>query len=258
MKDGSRVTFDGIAATATAEPREVRLNGVGKSGKRWEAHMCCLDEVYRADLDGNGTEDYIFFGSGPYLNGRMTPLFSLTILLMDSDGLPVPFFTVVYKGEHGGGIKHLVDLDHDGRAELLISTYDEKVSDPRVGPFESGHWTTQLYRFRNFGAEEFRGTAGGLRFPLVHAWTYHVPSYKGFEKPIMTIQPPPLYEHGTSSNGELTTSARCKAIGAQTIVYDHANVREIAFPNPSSSYDLDPRNDDTKRNRLPPCKTARP
>lgn len=45
--------------------------------------MCsaCFNEVWRADLDGNGTPDYIFFGGGPYFNGRMTPLYSLILLL---------------------------------------------------------------------------------------------------------------------------------------------------------------------------------
>lgn len=89
LKDGSRARFDGITATAARDPREVQLRGVGKSGKRWETHMCCLDEVWRADLDGNGTQDYVFFGSGPYVNGRRTPLFSLSILLMDREGIPV-------------------------------------------------------------------------------------------------------------------------------------------------------------------------
>jgi hypothetical protein len=132
LKDGARVTFDGIIATRRLE--EVRLNGRGKSGKRWVAHLCasCMVDVWRADLDGNGIQDYFFFGGGPLFNGRMTPLYSMTIVLMDSQGLPVPFFTVMYHGENGEAIKHLLDLNHDGRPELIISNYDEAVSDPRV------------------------------------------------------------------------------------------------------------------------------
>jgi hypothetical protein len=145
LNDGARVTFDGITATAgSGDAREVELHGVGKSGKRWEAHIFDLDEVWRADLDGNGTQDYVFFGSGPYLNGRTTPPYSISILLMDREGVPVPFFRTMYHGENGVGIKHLVDLKHNGHSELLISSYDEDVSDPRVGPFCSGHWITQL------------------------------------------------------------------------------------------------------------------
>jgi hypothetical protein len=208
--------------------------------------MFGLDEVWRGDLDGNGTQDYIFFGAGPYLNGRTTPLSSLKILLMDEDGLPVPFFTVVYHGENGDGIKHLVDLGHDGHAELLISSYDENVSDVRAGPFCSGHWTNQLYKFQSLGVEEIRGMIGGFTFPFVHDWTYRGSACAELDKPFGTIQPATLGEHGTSREEELTTSIRgtkdgdmlvldpvsgCKAVRAETVVvYDRAKTREIAFP----------------------------
>src|SRR5215831_20621635 len=56
LKDNKSVKFDAITATAgSAGVREVRLRGSGKSGKRWEAPLAGLDEVWRADLDGNGT-----------------------------------------------------------------------------------------------------------------------------------------------------------------------------------------------------------
>ena len=217
--------------------------------------MCGLDEVWRADLDGNGTQDYVFFGVGPYFNGRMTPVFSLSILLMDTQGLPVPFFTVVYHGENGAGIKHVVDLDRDGRAELLISTYDENPSDTHVGPFCSGHWTNQLYRFTNYGVEEIRGTIGGRNFPFVHDWTYRDTQCTKEEKPVSSILPPTLYEHGTSTRDELVTTLResnedssriaiapvggCRAICPHVVLYDRSQIRQIAFPNLFNSYDAD-------------------
>lgn len=87
LKGGSRVMLDAITATAaTGYLGEVKLLGSGKSGRRWEAHIFGLDEVWRADLDGNGTH-YVLFAGGPYFNGRMTPLFSPAILLMDSEGM---------------------------------------------------------------------------------------------------------------------------------------------------------------------------
>jgi len=256
LKDGSRVTFDAISATAAnGNERGVRLRGVGKSGKRWEAHLCCLDEVWRADLDGNGTQDYVFFASGPYFNGRTTPLFSLSILLMDREGMPVPFFTVVYKGENGAGIKHLVDLNHDGHAELLISTYDENPSDPHEGSFGSGHWTHQLYRFRNSGVEEIRGTIGGMKFPFIYDWTYRGTELAEGEKPFLAVQPATLYERGTSTGREVSTAIRktadqngllliepvagCKTITSKIVVYDQPQNREIAFPNQFSTYSVD-------------------
>jgi hypothetical protein len=238
---GRRTTFDGIAATVS--DGEARLRGRGKSGKPWDVSMCdtCFDEVRRGDLDRNGTQDYVVFGVGPYGNGRTAPSFSLTILLMDDDALPVPFFTVVYHGENGLGLKHLVDLDHDGRAELLISTYDETASDPGAAVFGSGHWITQLYRFTNFAADEFRGTLGGIRFPLVKSWTYGQAG--SIHPPVKT---PVLFEHGTSIEGELSTKLRrragsdlwaidpvsgCKAIATHTVVFDQEGVREISFEN---------------------------
>jgi hypothetical protein len=249
LKDGTRVTFDGITAVAPKNEREVRLSGVGKSGKRWEARLCCLDEVWRADLDGNGTQDYVFFNVGPYGNGRTAPPFSISILLMDNQGLPIPFFTTVYKGENGDGIKHVVDLDRDGHAELLISTYDEAVSNARVEFGCSGHWTTQAYQFKSGGIEEYRGTMGGLTFPFVHGWTYRDCSET--ETMHMAVQSAPLFEHGTSSEGAPTTLIRnfgengvlkidpvagCQTVAPATIVYDRASIREISFPNLWSSY----------------------
>lgn len=256
LNDGARVTFDGITATAgSGDAREVELHGVGKSGKRWEAHIFDLDEVWRADLDGNGTQDYVFFGSGPYFNGRTAPPYSILILLMDREEVPVPFFTTMYHGENGVGIKHLVDLNHNGHSELLISSYDEDVSDPRVGPFCSGHWITQLYRFRNFGAEEIRGTMGGITFPFVRDWTYRGTECAEREPPFSAVQPVALDEHGTSTRGEGVTTLRkssdrgrvlaidpvagCKAVIPRVVVYDRPQVREIGFPTLVDAYTFD-------------------
>jgi hypothetical protein len=245
----SRATFDGITATETpGGPREVRLRGASKAGKPWDVRMCCLDEVWRADLDGNGTQDYVFFSTGPYFNGRTTPVFSLSILLMDKQGLPVPFFTLVYQGEHGSGIKNLVDLDRDGRAELLISTYDEYTSDPRVGGMCSGHWVTQLYRFRQLRAEEVRGVASGLHFPFIQAWTYGT-DCGATEQPLYPVEAPTIHEHGTSIGGQVSTVIRgevetgfkirpdggCETVSPTTVVSDGARIRKIAFVNLWSS-----------------------
>jgi hypothetical protein len=171
---------------------------------------------------------------------------------MDHDGLPVPFFTVVYHGENGAGIKYFVDLNHDRHAELLISTYDEITSDALVGPFCSGHWSNQLYRFQDFGAEEIRGTMGGITFPFIHDWTYRGTECVAEQKPILAVRPALLYEHGTSTQREVSTTIRrtgdadglltidpvagCQAVSAKVIVYDQPQLREIAFPNLFDAY----------------------
>jgi hypothetical protein len=252
LNPGSRATFDGIIATTNSSEPEVRLRGTAKSGKRWEAHLYRLDEVWRADLDGNGTADYVFFGSSPFGNGRTAPPFSVSILLMDRSGLPVPFFDVFYHGENGAGVKHLVDLNGDRKAELLISTYDEIPSDERVIALCSGHWTTQLYQFKDSAAEEYRGSMGGIRFPFVRDWTYRGAQCDPTDSSGATVQPAILYEHGTAAQGKLFTTIRkvdhtsglltidpvkgCTTIHPSVLVYDRPQVREIAFPNPYSSY----------------------
>lgn len=253
LKSGARVSFDGISAVAArGDMYGVQIRGKGKSGKRWEAHLSFLDEVWRGDLDGNGTQDYVFFSGGPYFNGATTPLYSLSILLMDREGMPVPFFTVLDHGENGEGIRHLVDLAGDGHAELLIRSYDEDQSDPHVGAFCSGHWISQLFRFRNLGAEEIRGTVGGIKFPLVHDWTYRGSECPYEEKSLVPVAPATLYEHGTSAHGEIVTKITrpedesgvalidpamgCESIRSVLVLYDRPRIREIAFPNFFGSY----------------------
>lgn len=244
LRDGSRITFEGITATAIAtDRREALLTGATRSGKRWRVHISSLDEIWRGDLDGNGTQDYVFFTVGPYGNGRTAPPFSLSFLLMDADGLPVPFFTTIYHGENGDGIRHLTDLDHDGRAELLDSSYDEHVSDTRAEFQCSGHWTTQLYRFKDAHVSEFRGTIAGLTFPFVKPWSDR--GCPAMEKPYRMVQPATLIHRGTNPTEDRTTSIRavrpagwlridavagCTSIRPEVIVYDRPHLREIAFP----------------------------
>lgn len=245
LKDGSRATFDGIRATAGESSRSVVLSAVAKTGKRWEMHLFGLDEVWRGDLDGNGTQDYVLFGAGPWFNGRTTPLFSLTILLMDSQGLPTPFLRSIYHGENGDGIKHIVDLNHDGRAEMLVSLYDEEVSDPRLGAMCSGHWTTLAYQFRGGAVGEYRGTLGGLTFPFVHNWTYRGHFCDELEQPFAAVHPPPALAakvvvkevvtriRAVDPSGWLTVEpvAGCNGVRVDAVVYDTPAIRKIALPN---------------------------
>lgn len=244
LKAGASFSFDGIAAlVGSGSLPDVRLRGSAKSGKKWLVDLFALDEVWRGDLDGNGTQDYVFFAGGPYFNGSSIPLYSLSFLLMDADRLPVPVFTTVYFGENGDGIRHVVDLDGDHHAELLISDYDENASDPRVPVLWSGHWVHQLYRFRNFGLEVAKGIHGGISFPRVHNWSYRTTERMDVPSPMPT-EPARMYEYQTSAagahttlrevgaNGELKVDpvAGCETVTAALTVFDRPKLREIAFP----------------------------
>jgi hypothetical protein len=244
---GKRVVFDGIELTMNHEVwPEAILRGRGKSGKPWTVTMCgaCVNEIWRADLDGNGRLDYVFSGGGPFFNGRMTPLYSLSFLLMDEDAMPVPFFTAIYYGEKAGeGIKQLIQLD--GGIRLLISDYDEQPSDARVGPGCSGHWVTQAYRFTNTSVERAPGAFAGFTFPFIHPWTYF--GTDCLFDPNGHIEQPVLMDMSTSNQGALVTRllekdgprtlaiapvAACQTVttSASMIVMDTKAGREIAFP----------------------------
>jgi hypothetical protein len=232
-------SFDGIRVLhETPKAREEILRGRG-----WEAHLCCPAEAWRGDLDGNGTQDYVVFITGPFWNGRITPPFSLPILLMDAKGLPVPFFTTLYHGENGDGIKHLLRLREDRKAQLLIQSYDEGTSDPSAGVFGSGHWVNQIYEFHNFAAVEIKGILGGVAFPFVHNWTYGPQGPGGITLP---VEPPRILDHGTQGSQAVTIRqveqtglgrisiepvAGCTDFDASVVVYDRRGKREIAFPN---------------------------
>jgi len=212
----------------------------------WSLDLFGLREVWKADLDGNGTKDYVFSGPGPFWNGRATALYSLVILLMEPDGMPVPYFTTMYNRPDSPALRHLVDLDQDGRAELIVSHHDDYGSDPNVGPFCSGHWVHQLYRFRNFAAEEYRGPAAGLRFPIAHPWTYG-PKVCGSSSG-MPVHPAPMDDWGTVPFGRSRVAAvaksevgmqidppvkGCQFVTPMVAVYDGPGRREIAYTSQS-------------------------
>ena len=234
----TRVRGDGMSVAPGV------LRGKGKSGAPWTVRLCdtCADEIWSGDLDGNGTLDYAIVGEGPFGNVRTDPHFSLTLLLMDSEGMPVPFFTPLFHGEKGEALKHLVKID--GKLRLLISRYDEIPSDARVGPYCSGHWVTQAYSLTNGVVDEVRGVFNGMRFPYVRNWAYSHPECANH--PIGFSDKAKIVEIGTGAKGAVMTKLRagsggaglaiepvddCASMFADAVVFDSAGGREVALPD---------------------------
>jgi hypothetical protein len=174
LKDNAPVRFDGLMARMVGRdngpvPSEVILQGTAKSGKRRVAHFGWLafDEVYRGDLDGNGTQDYVVIGATGFML-RTTPPRSLIVLLMDRQGLPVPFEAGLHDVQ---GSKHVVDVLHNGHAQLAVSIPDENPWDNEAGGGCSGRWVTDLYEAVDLNWRGFHGSAAEVTFPFVLGWT---------------------------------------------------------------------------------------
>lgn len=245
LKEGERVRFDGMTAKmadAAGLTGEVVLQGTAKSSKTWAVHFSwtTFDAVYRGDLDGNGTQDYIVFG-GSGANGRTAPPWSMIVLLTEKDGRPNPFEAYLYDEL---GPRHVVDLLHNGSAQLVDSAYDEDPWDSPPGAFCSGHWTTHLLEAADLKWSRFRGVVAGLAFPVVHRWTYGPTCDPQSQPQIANEQVGPDKDPAAMSDitsarivsvGRSGTEVRlspgsaCESVSVGTIVYDDRSRREIAL-----------------------------
>jgi hypothetical protein len=245
LKAGEQARFDGLLARIVGPADrpavdEVVLSGTGKSGKRWAAHFGwpAFDEVYRGDLDGNSTQDYVMIGGSPYWNGRLAPSGRISVLLMDPQGLPVPFEAPLYDDL---GPRHVVDVFQDGHARLALGAYDENGWDNRNSVFCSGHWITDLYEPAGLNWEGFAGTVEGTTFPFVHRWTYwpecNEPPPIPWKEVIRTGQDSTesvdirsvRLEKSDAGWAKLAPTDGCEDISVGTVVYDQRSRREIAL-----------------------------
>ena len=110
----------GLATVRFVEPaNEIRFSGLDAMGKPWTVTADALrgGALYSADLDHNGKDDLIY---AAYTGGNgLAPSMHVVILLFDTAGRPVPSEIDGYFEIDERGLKDLVDLDGDGRAELI-------------------------------------------------------------------------------------------------------------------------------------------
>ncbi len=114
--------------------------------------------VFGADLDYNGRQDFIIItqdaSSGP---DNVT----VTLLLLDRAGRPIPWHATAAFTVTEAGLGNLVDLDRDGRAELLFPYVEDYYRGEARG--------TSVFRYSLIAASVQRvdGMFAGNRFPIV-------------------------------------------------------------------------------------------
>jgi hypothetical protein len=181
--------------------------------------------LYRADLDKSGTQDLVLVS--PTGGRGLAPTRLLRAVLFDEAGRPVPWQVEGYFEEDEHGVADVLDLDGDGRAEL--------VRQARV----AGTWLTSLYKAEGGHWRRVQGPHGERNWPLI--------SPKGrtpFEEDLSNLlpasaQPVRLAALASSGKGHsrgavltLEGGRRCTLAAphsALTVVVDRPGGREVAL-----------------------------
>lgn len=123
-------------------------------GAEWNTLGC---EFFTADLDHNGKEDLIV--AIPTGGNGSAPSIHLLILLFDVRGRPIPSEFDGYFDYDAQGVKDLLDLNQDGRAELVRQSFND------------GYWITSLYEVRSAHWFPVQGKYGSRTYPLYTRFT---------------------------------------------------------------------------------------
>ena len=139
------------------------LTGRDKAGKPWRVDLfalggVCEARLYETDLDQDGVADVVIIrntgGCG------LAPASHVLTVTFDETGRPIPFEAEGYFIERDGGIDALVDLDRDGRADLIFMNYSD------------GYWITNIYSVSSGRWRRVSGQLAGRKFPLFTRFTY--------------------------------------------------------------------------------------
>jgi len=139
------------------------ITGKDKKGYSWSVILndfasAYARRFYSADLDRNGIRDLVvIYPTGGNGLAPTSHFFSLTF---DELGRPVPFKADGYFQESNKGVTDLVDLDRDGRAELIYMNFDD------------GYWITNLYEVSGARWRHVSGFRGHRSYPLYTRFTY--------------------------------------------------------------------------------------
>lgn len=150
----------GSAFEMDEEGRAV-VNGKDKGGAAWRVRLGNLSgygaRLYTADLDRDKVSDLVIVS--PTGGNGLAPTSHLIALTFDEKGRPVLFEADGYFQEDARGIFDLLDIDRDGRAELLYMNFDD------------GYWVTTLYEVSGGRWGRVEGAHGRRTYPLYTRFT---------------------------------------------------------------------------------------
>ena len=137
------------------------IGGKDKGGAAWSVRLGNLSgygaRLYAADLDRDKVEDLVIVT--PTGGNGLAPTSHLIALTFDGEGRPVLFEADGYFQEDARGVFDLLDVDRDGRAELLYMNFDD------------GYWVTTLYEVEGGRWRRVAGAHGRRTYPLYTRFT---------------------------------------------------------------------------------------
>ena len=187
LKLGSRT----IQLTANAD-EDLVLSGQTKTQGSWTVRLNNIyamfpSEVYQADLDANGQQDLILLK--PTAGNGLAPTEHLLVLSFDQDGQVMPWQVEGYFVTDKQGIVDFLDLNGNGRAELVYMSYGE------------GYWQTVLYEVKDGKWQQIRGKFAGKNYPLFTRFTLK-PNHKVV--PASQLKPAPKPANLATNQAVLT------------------------------------------------------
>lgn len=150
----------GVRFEPPGEEGGVVLSGEDRQGRPFRVALggaalgCAL---YRADLDKNGTQDLVLHR--PTGGNGLAPSAHVVAVLFDEAGRPMPWEADGYFEQDEHGVVDLLDLDEDGKAELVRQAHGE------------GWWLTSLYEAEAGHWRRVQGRHGERSWPLATRFT---------------------------------------------------------------------------------------
>jgi hypothetical protein len=149
------------ASFAMDEEGGAVVEGKDRGGAAWRVRLGNLSghgsRLYTSDLDRDKVNDLVIVS--PTGGNGLAPTHHLFALTFDGKGRPVPFEADGYFEEDARGVLDLIDIDRDGRAELLYMNFDD------------GYWVTTLYEAEGGRWRRVGGAHGRRTYPLYTRFT---------------------------------------------------------------------------------------